>query len=295
VACQARNLVWFIRMRFDWSKLGRTAPTALVGARNLAHHAAQWPARAARANLQPAADDSHSSFSWEPSHAALLTRGLPAKGGDVRTGIRIPRLEIIITRGDNVLDAFQLHGKTDAQAGTWLDSKLRLLGLKQAGDVRLPYDLPPHPLGNKPHDLAMLGRELGELARWFGGAADALEEFVSRLSGPRASPIVCWPHHFDIATLVKLEDGHQANSRSIGVGVSPGDEYYAQPYFYISPWPRFDGEKLPDAPPPGHWHTEGFFGAVVTGDAILAMNDRGRGLMSFITAAFDISRARLGA
>jgi len=282
-------------MRFDWSKLGRTSPAGLTGARALAHHAAQWPTRAARANLKAATDDSHSAFAWEASHAALLTQGLPAKGGDVRVGVRIPRLELIVTRGDNVLDAFQLGGKTDAQAGAWLDSKLRILGLNLARDVTLPYDLPPHPAGDGPQDIGRLGRELGELARWFGGAADTLQEFVSRLAGPRASPILCWPHHFDIATIVALEDGKAANARSIGVGVSPGDEYYAQPYVYISPWPRFDGEKLPEAPSPGHWHTEGFFGAVATGDAILALGDRGRGLMAFITGAFDLSRKRLEA
>lgn len=282
-------------MRFDWSKLGRTPPSALAGARKLAHHAAQWPTRAARANLRALPDDSHSAYAWEASHAALVTHGLPAKGGDVRVGIRIPRLEMIITRGNNVLDAFQFDGKTDAQAGTWIDSKLRALGLKLASDVRLPYDLPDHPTGGKPHQLAMLGRELGELARWFGGSADVLEEFAAKLTGPRASPVTCWPHHFDIATLVSLEEGHAANARTIGVGVSPGDQYYAQPYVYVSPWPRFDGEKLPDAPPPGHWHTEGFFGAVATGDDILAMKDRGRGLLAFINAAFEIGRARLGA
>src|SRR5215471_11514177 len=172
-------------MRFDWSKLGRTAPAALSVARNLAHHAVQWPAKAARANLKAVPDDSHSAFSWDASHAALLTQGLPAKGGEVRAGIRVPRLELIITRGDNVLDAFQLHGRTDAQAGAWIDTKLRVLGLKPAGDLRLPYELTTHPLGDKPHDLAMLGRELGELARWFGGSAEALEEFTGKLSGPR--------------------------------------------------------------------------------------------------------------
>ena len=282
-------------MRFDWSKLGRTPPSALVGARNLAHHAAQWPSRAARANLKAEPDDSHSAFSWKASHSAFLTRGLPAKGGEVCAGIRVPRLEMILTRGDNVLDAYQLDGKTDAQAGGWLDSKLRALRLNPAGDVKLPYDLPAHPLGGGAHQLGMLGRELGELARWFGGSADVLEDFRSRLSGQRSSPVLCWPHHFDIATLVSLEDSSPANARSIGIGASPGDEYYAQPYFYISPWPRFDGDKLPDPPAPGHWHTAGFFGAVLTGDQILAMRDRGRGLTAFINTAFEIGRAKLGA
>src|SRR5262245_47567898 len=194
-------------MRFDWSKMGRIAPSGLVAARNLAHHAAQWPTRAARANLKAVPDDSHSAFAWEASHSALLTRGLPAKGGDVRVGIRMPRLELIITRGDNVLDAFQFEGRTDAQAGAWLDSKLRGLSLKLAGDLRLPYDLPDHPLAGKAHGLGMLGRELGELGRWFGGPADVLEEFRSKLSGLRSSPVLCWPHHFDIATVVSLEEG----------------------------------------------------------------------------------------
>jgi hypothetical protein len=279
-------------MRFDWSKLGRTPPAALVVARNLAHHAAQWPTRAARANLKTVPDDSHSAFTWDASRAALVGAALPAKGGEVRVGVRLPRLEMIITRGDNVLDAFQFDGKTDAQAGTWLDLKLRALSLKPASEVKLPYALTERPAGSR-HELAMLGRELGELARWFGGSADALDEFVGKLSGPRAGPVLCWPHHFDIATLVSLEEG--AKARTIGVGVSPGDEHYAQPYVYVSPWPRFDGDKLPDPPSPGHWHTEGFFGAVATGDDILAMSDRGRGIAAFIGSAFDLARARMGA
>src|SRR5258706_13517141 len=123
-------------MRFDWSKLGRTAPAALVGVRNLAHHAAQWPTRAARANLKAVPDDSHSAYDWEASHAALMTQGLPAKGGDIRVGIRVPRLEMIITRGDNVLDAFQFHAKTDAQAVALVDFECSGFGLNPAGDVR---------------------------------------------------------------------------------------------------------------------------------------------------------------
>ena len=284
-------------MRFDWSRLGRTPPTALAHARALAHHAVQWPARAARANLSAAPDDSHSAFVWDASHAALASKLLPAKGGEVRVGIRLARLELIVTRGDNVLDAFQFDGKTDAVAAAWLDSKLRALSLKPAGDVRLPYELPDHPARGARYELRLLGRELGELSRWFAGPAEMLEDFSAKLAGlrPGPEPVLCWPHHFDIATRVRLDPGSGEPARSVGVGFSPGDEFYAQPYVYISPSPRFDDGKLPDLPPPGHWHTQGFFGAVATGEEILAMQDRGRGLVAFITAAFDIGRARLGA
>jgi len=37
------------------------------------------------------------------------------------------------------------------------------------------------------------------------------------------------------------------------------------------------------------------FGAVATGEEILAMKDRGKALLAFITGAFEIGRARLGA
>jgi len=54
----------------------------------------------------------------------------------------------------------------------------------------------------------------------------------------------------------------------------PGDEFYAQPYVYVNPWPRFEG-RLPDLPVPGRWHTDGFLGVVITGEDILAFEDAG--------------------
>src|SRR3989442_10258682 len=102
--------------------MSRTPPTALVEARNLAHLAAQWPAKAARANLRAVPDDSHSAFTWDASHAALVSRVLPAKGCGARVGIRMARLEVIVTSGDSVIDAFQFDGETDAAAGAGIDS-----------------------------------------------------------------------------------------------------------------------------------------------------------------------------
>src|SRR5258706_102666 len=119
-------------------------------------------------------------------HPASLV--LPAKGGGVRVGIRIARLELSVTSGNNVLDAYQFDGKTDAAAGAWIDSKLHALGLKPASGATLPYTLPDHPAGDRPHELGMLGREFGELSRWFAGPADALEEFAAKLAGMRPRP-----------------------------------------------------------------------------------------------------------
>src|SRR3989454_4741930 len=54
-------------------------------------------------------------------------------------------------------------------------------------------------------------------------------------------------------------DGPLGRRRSLS-----GGRVLRSAYLYVSPWPRFDG-NLPALPPPGHWHTEGFFGAVATG------------------------------
>jgi hypothetical protein len=67
----------------------------------------------------------------------------------------------------------------------------------------------------------------------------------------------CWPHHYDIATLFALDDGDPETARSVGIGLSPGDSAYAEPYLYCNPWPVPDG-ALPTAPGPLRWHTEGF-------------------------------------
>jgi hypothetical protein len=276
-------------MQFDWSTLGGKAPTALVRARNFAHHAVQWVARAARANLAAAPDDSHSSLEWDVAHGALVSRPLPAAGADVRVGLRISGLALIILRGSAVLDTFELAGRRDSMIAVWLDSALRALGLKPASGITLPYSMLAHSVGRGgAYSYSGEAEAIDELARWYGAAADVLGEVKTKLAGVRPGPVYCWPHHFDIATLVSLEDGAAETARSVGIGVSPGDEYYSQPYAYISPWPRLQPADLPVLPPPGHWHTQGFVAAVATGEEILMLEDRRLGLLNFINGAFDI-------
>jgi len=286
-------------MRFDWFKLGaRTPPTSLVGARQLAHHALQWAARAARANLKAVPDDNHSSAEWDAALAALVSQPMPAGSGEIRIGLRMTGFALIVLRRGAVLDALQLDRKTDAEAGAWIDSKLQDLGLKPTKAVPLPYAIPDHPVGHgAPYDCSGAGRELGEIGRWFAGSAELLEEFrmKHRALRPGPTPLRCWPHHFDIATVVRLEESTHESAKSVGIGLSPGDEYYAQPYVYISPWPRIDAARLPPLPAPGHWHTQGFLGAVATGEDILALKNRGAELLGFVDAAFEIGRECLGA
>ena len=287
-------------MDFDWPSLGSVPPTTLVAARNLAHHAAQWPARAARANLEAVADDSHTCLAWDAAHGALLSQPLPAGGGVVRLGLRVASAELVVVRKNAVLDAFSLHGRRKSMVDVWFDSALRALGLKSASQHELPYTT-PHVLVAK-GGTYMCGEnaaQLDEFARWFAAGADLLGEFgagfAARHPGiaPGPGAVRCWPHHFDLATLVRLDEGTSKSARSIGIGISPGDESCQQPYLYVSPWPHLKPVDLPALPPPGHWHTQGYVAAVATGEEILALADRGPELLAFVDTAFELGRARM--
>ena len=243
-------------MQFDWSSLGRKAPAALVKARTLAHHAAQWPARAAHANLVALPDDSHSSLTWDNARGALFSQPLPAGGVNVRVGLRVAGPALIMLRGDLVLDTYELAGRRESMVGVWLDSALRALGLKPASSVTLPYTIPFHPVARgSAYSFSGEFEAFEELAHWLAAAADLLEDaragYTALHPGPGA--IRLWPHHFDIATVVGLDEANGETTRSIGIVVSLGDHFYPQPYIYVSPWPHLGATGLPDLPPPGHW------------------------------------------
>lgn len=279
--------------RLDWSALGRTPPTALVDARTLAHHAVQWPTRAARANLAAQPDDSHSTLAWDDRIGALLSQPLPARAGDLRIGVRLADLVLIAVRAGGAPDELALDGRTDAAVGAWVDSVLQGSDLQPASAVALSYTLADHPLASAaPYHVRGQTGALEELARWFRAAAEVLEDLRAAFA---ASPLYCWPHHLDIATVLGLEEGDPEHARSIAVGVSPGDEFYAQPYAYLSPSPALPETDLPVLPRPGHWHTRGFVGAVATGEEILKLRDRRREFHGFLVGTVEVCRARLGA
>jgi hypothetical protein len=79
----------------------------------------------------------------------------------------------------------------------------------------------------------------------------------------------CWPHHFDVATLLTLDDAPGESARSIGIGMSPGDASYDEPYFYVTPWPYPSAKtELPQLEGGGIWHTHGWTGAVLRGTTL---------------------------
>ncbi len=231
------------------------SPDALADARLFSHHAVQWPSRAARANLLVATDDSHSNLGWDSALGALVSHPL---GGakDPQLGFRFADGALLwLTQG--ILRAtLSLAGRRSREAVDWCDALLKSAGLAPLRAGVMPYELPAV-------DLAALGRSLDLSAlQGLGDRYDRTHQALIALvaaQGPtvHAAPEPrCWPHHFDLATLLALEPGDPETAPSIGVGLSPGDGSIPEPYLYCTPWPT-PGE-LPDAPEGWHWHQEGF-------------------------------------
>jgi hypothetical protein len=274
-------------MATAWSMLQNPQPTTLTAARALAHRGAQWPSRAARANLDPVADDSHSALTWHPAKSAFLCE--PLKGG-IQVGLRVAVHELVFKQGQHI-EAFSLVTNTDAEVAAWLDANLAAAKLKPVTGVKLPYEMPSLSFARAIDE----GPRLAALAGWFAAGAEVLDELRHKYKRYQPGPSRCWPHHFDLAMVVDLEPEKTKDARAIGIGLSPGDDYYAQPYFYLSPYPKPDTANLPELPPGGRWHTREFFGAVATAVDLLALEDPRGALYQVLEAAFAESLKRLGA
>lgn len=276
--------------------LKKYPPDHLAGARNLAHFAVQFLSCAARANLEPLTEDSHSNLGWDGEKKRFKSQPLAGNGGDCFVTLELSPFRIGFDRITAPSASLDLRGVTHQELQQWVDEKLTEAGLNTSEVITLPYSLPEEVAGLSRLDIAENADALAALAAWFDLANSTLTRFAEAKSTltPGPGPVRCWPHHFDIATYVSLEGGDAETTPGIGVGMSPGDGSYDQPYFYVNPWPHLDPSDLPPAPAPGHWHTDGFVGAIATAEKILAANDLSTELSAFLDQAFSLGFSELG-
>jgi hypothetical protein len=270
-----------------WRDLGVVDGARLAAARLQAHHATQWLARAARAHIMAWPDDGHTNLGWDDAFGGFISHPHP---DGARLGLRIGDLTLALLGADGgrPLEVLALGGRRDAEAREWLGRNARARGLDpHALDTPLPYALP-----GRPAEIYEVDAEaLGALATWFSNAdvmlGAAREHVVAR--GIVAPPVCCWPHHFDLDTLVTVAPG-----RTAGIGFAPGDDYYGEPYFYVSAYPAPDVARLPTLPPIGHWHTKNFTAAVAPAREIFGAADQGGAVQAFLRAAVDAMIKALG-
>ena len=244
----------------DWETLGAVDPRELTDARLQLHWAAQAAAGVGKLLLPHQEDYGEQSFQWLAG-PRVLAQGVV--DGKFRSAVRPSPAALLLLDGDGAtLAELPLEGRTLDGVYEWVKTEVeRLWGCPLEKPLERPgEDFPAHPVGSGAV-FNTAGPGFAELGRYYADADRALRAIAER--NPGASPVRCWPHHFDIATLILLDEGEDAEkARSIGVGLSPGDGGIPEPYFYLLPWPAPKTGALPELAG-GRWQTEGWVGAVL--------------------------------
>jgi hypothetical protein len=263
----------------------------LSDARLQAHYALQWLARAARAYIPPQPDDSHTSLRWDNDFDCFMTRPLRDHS---RLSLQITGLALAVHGGGSAgAQSLPLSGCTDADVRQWLGERLAACGFDpRALDAPSPYQMPAHAIARGAAYAANdVADALAEIAACFANAAFFLDRIERQMIEHKfsASPVRCWPHHFDLATLTMLPMPDPDMSGYVGTGISPGDEHCDEPYFYVSVYPAPEPAALPALPALGHWHTGGFTAAILPAHKILAAKDQPAATGDFLDRAIDIA------
>jgi len=269
-----------------WRPLRPEAAGSLVDTRLQLHHAVQLATALGISYLPKQADDSHTNLMWVDSLSALVSNAVPGRD-EIRIGVSLAPFALVLLVNDGPRANLSLDGRTIAEAADWIRDHLAMLGLDAAKyTLAKHYTIPEHRVDGGAPFNASNAEAFEQLAAWYSDASIVLEEFVARM--PHAAPVRCWPHHFDIATIIELAPG-----KTISLGMEPGDVYYSEPYYYASayPRPRLDLERPPLAGN-GFWHTHEWIGAVLRASAIRAPEQRGQ-IEAFVESAITATTALL--
>jgi hypothetical protein len=284
-----------------WKSLGSVDSRHLVNARLQLHWAAQAASSVGKQLLPAQPDFSQQCFEWSERTGALV-QGQVEAARPFRSALKLAEHALsLLDRLGSPIAELPLTGRTLDDAYAWLQTEVeRLLGRKLAEPLERPgSEMPAHPVGTGRRFALADSGPFAELARWFADADRLLRE-VQRMT-PGTSPVRCWPHHFDIATLITLPAGTAGaagdtpeSARTVGVGLSPGDGGRPAPYFYVTPWPYPPLQSLPALPTlagGGTWNTEGWLGAVLEATALVGTRNQEDQARDFLVSAIAACRA----
>ena len=245
-----------------WRALRTETAASLVDTRLQVHHAAQLATALGISYLPKQPDDSHTNLMWIDALSALVSNPV-RNDADIRVGVTIAPFAVLVIANDGPRANLSLDGRTIAEAADWVRQHVATLGLDPTKyTLEKHYEIPAHPVDNGGRFDASDADAFNELASWYSDASIILEEFVAKMR--HAAPVRCWPHHFDIATIIEFAPG-----KTVSLGMEPGDVYYNEPYYYASTYPRPRADVArPSLAGNGMWHAHEWIGAVLPASAV---------------------------
>ena len=284
-------------MSSAWKPFLFPDPSEVSAARKQFHQAIQNVGSIGRSFLEEKPGDVNANLEWDESLNRLAGRWIE---GDLtfRSSFSLSEFSVLLVdEAYHTVSSFYLQGKKQKDVMVWLEEQIDLSGCDISElSLKLPYQIPEYPTA-KGEPFGIENPLAGvELDAWFHNSNLVLQEITRDLQN--ASEVRCWPHHFDIASLVTvLDSGDPETSKSINLGMSPGDGSYNEPYFYISPWP-YPVADLPDiSNSGGHWHEENWIGAILKSSDISHIFDQEgqqQAVFHFFQSVYPVVRNLIG-
>ncbi|MEO9483678.1 MAG: DUF5996 family protein [Ekhidna sp.] len=246
----------------EWNEITDLSPKALLETRNNLHQAVQLVGAVPRNLLLHDPTDATASLPWNAATDCLESLPIEHDGKGIKVGLAFSDFKLKVFVEDQEWQSLALANQSVNEGLNWLTTTLEQLGLDSTKiNLSLPYEIPSFDLDQP---LEVDHSSLQVFNALYSNVHLILEREVSHWKD--AFDIRCWPHHFDIATLIPLEkDKNGEVTKSIGVGLSPGDEGVEEPYIYVNVWPSVAYETLAKhALPAGHWNKHGWSGGVLT-------------------------------
>jgi len=107
---------------------------------------------------------------------------------------------------------------------------------------------------------------------------DAFKLFSSTITTGTLSPLLLYPHHFDVSLVWFPKD----NDDQLGFGFSTGDQDVTEPYYYATQWPEHKEFLQKKLTPPAYWQKQGFSGAVMPYNDIVLATDPQQMILDFL-------------
>jgi hypothetical protein len=285
-------------MNTSWQIVDTLNTQDFTEARLQLHYGIQPIAAAGSALAEPLPDFSHTSLKWNPNLDVFI--GAPIRAAKpFRVALDPVMLtSMLLDQYGETISVFPMHRKTLAEGMAWLKTEVAQLGADASQIELLTYseDFPDHAIAHgTAFNTCKAEAERQELSYYYANTHLILQEIIADVED--ASPIHIWPHHFDMATLIFMPFQKRGEPIAIRVGLSPGDTNYAEPYWYVSPYPYPAPENLPFLEGEGFWHTQRWLGAVLpasqlTQDSGLAQVKQ---VKSFLQSAIHSSKRLLQA
>lgn len=266
-----------------WETLQNVSLSQLEMNRGLLHQAIQIVGAVPRSLLPEDPTDGSASLNWDSSRKTLVADPIEINGNKTYVGLGLSNA-ILFIKTEKEIETFDLNGHSTIDGLNWVKSELNKLGYdSEKVTLKLPYEIPAY---DSAKNLNFDSQGIEEIARLYNNIHILLHPLTQKWAS--AFDVKCWPHHFDIATLIPIEEDAKGEVvKSIGIGLSPGDEGTNEPYIYINAWPNIPFDKLEKVQlSMGCWNKEGWSGAKLVYSQIL--NKDANELEKFIDSTIKV-------